>query len=79
MSEVQRKIFRVCPKIPCIKKVLHPKTVSAWPFKLMVTFILLTEYAHVIFLPHEENINGIKSEVRHQYNKVDELVGISRS
>lgn len=75
MSELQRKAFRICPKIPCVKKTLHPKTIPVWAYKLMVTFILLTEYAHQVFLPYEENIDKLKSEVQKQYQKIDEMIG----
>lgn len=75
MSEVQRKTFRICPKIPCGKKeVLHPKTISPWPYKLMISVILLTEYFHLVFLPYEARINEIKTKVNEQYQKLEELI-----
>lgn len=83
MSEVcVRKAFRICPKIPCgskvKKEVLHPKTVLTWPYKIMVAFILLAEYAHLMFMPHQTNIDDMKSKVRQQRKKFSDYLGINR-
>lgn len=76
MSEIQRRVFRICPKIPIrrpLKTIPHPRTVPIWPFKLMVFYATFSEYLSVIFVPADDNINEMKAKVQQHYQKLGQL------